>query len=711
MGRWCVVLACVLVVGCVRSQSILCNDGRTCPIGTACDEVNHQCVHPDALTACVQHPDGDPCMAGTSTEYVCKNEICVAPRCGDELVTPGEQCDASTPVVGTCVDAAYDYGVLGCDETCSPSTDSCHRLGWHYVNVPGFGGITAIWEDGADVWVANQNGVIHFDGDEWSGPDVISGTKWWVRGIWASGNTVIAVGSRGTKGVLARSLDHGLTWNEMEVPELMRAVWGRSANEVYAVGDGGAIYKLTSTWAKVTSPTAAQLNAVWGNGQIVAAVGEAGTIVASMGGNNFIQVRGNSSTESLLGVWGSSATDVFAVGFIDGSSVTPQLVRYKDGGITFPALPAEITGKLLGVSGRSGNEMYIAGEGTVLASDGVGWRTMEVPTGYPLSAIHAGTRKAYAAYQSQFFIEFEGAAWVAPNSGDPTTAFEDVWTDGNEIVAVGECAFQQYGGAGAVGNSLWTRLAAPTGGPCPGACPFLLAVWGSSTNDVYAGGPYGHFFHRDGGVWSCAPRPLGDSKWIWAIWGTGPNDVWVGGGMGDDSGVGLAHYNGNTWTDLSSQVMPHAQVIRDIWGTGPNDVYFVGKPGAIIHWNGSTFTKMQSPTPNVLHTILGVGPNDVYAAGDLGVILHYDGTAWSIMNVPPSTSVSTTDGIFDLCARAKDDIFAIGGRTMLHYNGAAWAPIVRPDGDSGKLCLAGNAQVLTGGELGAGSRLVGRLLP
>jgi len=57
----------------------------------------------------------------------------------------------------------------------------------------------------------------------------------------------------------------------------------------------------------------------------------------------------------------------------------------------------------------------------------------------------------------------------------------------------------------------------------------------------------------------------------------------------------------------------------DLWrrrcvGSGASDVFVVGTFGQIVHYNGTSWSKMTSGRPN-LSSCVGSGPSDVFALG------------------------------------------------------------------------------------------------
>ncbi len=142
------------------------------------------------------------------------------------------------------------------------------------------------------------------------------------------------------------------------------------------------------------------------------------------------------------------------------------------------------------------------------------------------------------------------------------------------------------------------------------------AVWGTSSNNVYA---VGHFYnpdtatpgtsimHWDGQKWKPESFWVGD---LYCIFGFNENDIWVAGY--NDANAIIGHGNGFSWY----QVTVNSTVdIHGIWGTSSSNLYAVGGYGTILHYNGATWTSMTSNTMLTLKDIWGIDANTIYAAG------------------------------------------------------------------------------------------------
>ncbi len=216
------------------------------------------------------------------------------------------------------------------------------------------------------------------------------------------------------------------------------------------------------------------------------------------------------------------------------------------------------------------------------------------------------------------------------------------------------------------GDKSWAPIAAGT----------FYSVWGSSANDVYAGGPGGivHSIHggsfvgesSDGGavppnilsVWGTGPTDVyagtstgavlhsaGDGQWqasyaepgsqAWAGWSSGPDDAYaiLASGGSKDPTAHLVHSRSGAWT--SEPVSTTATTLVTLWGSSATDVYAggwhvdsAGKGGDLFHSSGDgVWTRISLPgTPYDVRCIWGSGATDVYVAiydvNDGPVLLH-----------------------------------------------------------------------------------------
>ena len=119
----------------------------------------------------------------------------------------------------------------------------------------------------------------------------------------------------------------------------------------------------------------------------------------------------------------------------------------------------------------------------------------------------------------------------------------------------------------------------------------------------------------DGEKWNL--MQIHNNSPLYGIWHFNDNDIWVSSGF-------PKHWDGNQWTMYHLQDMGlGAEVSTEyIWASSPSDIYFVGIKGSIVHYNGSTFRKIESGTGVKLRNISGSSDGEhVFVTGyDLSLI-------------------------------------------------------------------------------------------
>jgi hypothetical protein len=216
------------------------------------------------------------------------------------------------------------------------------------------------------------------------------------------------------------------------------------------------------------------------------------------------------------------------------------------------------------------------------------------------------------------------------------------------------------------------------------------ALWGSSPADVFAAGNT-NIWHYDGTQWQVTPREL---ELYSAIWGSSPHDV-VAVGVSDasrESGL-ILHYDGRTWEHEGGGRGWYPGSAYDVAGSSPSDVYVVGiewaPPDAppefdystsrVVHYDGNTWStsfesKLISGTDAFsAAAVWANAPNDAFLVGSGGGILHFDGTAWSPMISP------TSQALYDVWGNSSSNVYAVGAGGILHYDGKTWTVIKNTD--------------------------------
>jgi len=243
--------------------------------------------------------------------------------------------------------------------------------------------LNGIWGQGPnDIFaVGNRGAIVHYSGQKWSAmeaeKDRTTGRD--LYAIWGrSGSDVSAVGQAGT--FLHFDGNH---WSDVPTPAKydFYGVWSDAEfDHTYMVGSNGTILDyFNGQWISIPRTTNAQLNGIWGmpGGKTVFVVGapreddqqKLHYTIIRYNGLNWSPMETavvEPGRGKLNGVWGTSATNVFAVGD-DG------IILHYDGKLWTP-MDSGTTANLYAVWGYSSNSVYVVGSyGTILFHDGKQW--------------------------------------------------------------------------------------------------------------------------------------------------------------------------------------------------------------------------------------------------------------------------------------------------------------------------------------------------
>jgi hypothetical protein len=143
-------------------------------------------------------------------------------------------------------------------------------------SVSGSGGELFVVGDAATILESTTRGA------SWNDVSPMSGDT--LFGVWSGGGATYAVGvfNGGTQGYVLASTDGMNFTQQSNTANVLRAVWGSGASDVYALGDYGTAYHSTGNgvWTPQTTGSSANLYAIWGSSSSdVYIVGASGTIL------------------------------------------------------------------------------------------------------------------------------------------------------------------------------------------------------------------------------------------------------------------------------------------------------------------------------------------------------------------------------------------------------------------------------------------------
>ena len=213
----------------------------------------------------------------------------------------------------------------------------------------------------------------------------------------------------------------------------------------------------------------------------------------------------------------------------------------------------------------------------------------------------------------------------------------------------------------------------------------LNTIHAFSNNDIWAfsSAPY----HYDGVSWISHNISGLFNGYAYGSWGTSSNDLYMVGGNGS-----IAHYNGSSWSKLESGT---ELTLSDVYGTNGNEVYVSGvevfKSGIVLKGNSTGFKVLKNSgyvsESELFETLYGeLGSVWIDEKGTLytaGSYLYWQRRGqWDFVNSLPENyyqaniSAEARGYITGIKGNASNDYVLIGGRnTLQHFNGISWQQI------------------------------------
>lgn len=471
-----------------------------------------------------------------------------------------------------------------------------------------------------------------------------------------------------------------MAWTARDGRALLSA-WMAESGVAWAVGPPGAVVQWTgSSWLTHEIATTYWLNTVWGTGpDNVYAAGFQGLLLHYDGAEWRFESSG--VTETISGMWGDSPDRLFAVGE-NGTAL-----RFD--GTSWQPLPAGSTADLRAIWGVDTGEVIVGAEdGTIWEFDGSAWDSLTQLGGAVRSLWAAAANDVWAIAGAGIW-RYDGAAWSTPTADQVTTCGAAVRGRKATVVIAACDGIFEYDGQ-SWSQSPWI----------PGTAPTAVAL--DQTDRGVVVGDEGVTFHRDGSEW-LRDYPSSDAfVTFMAISGRSPTDLLLAGW------TGVWSFDGRQWemnpTSVSARAVWAAPetdrafaaaatddivlfdhsgemrrwtrpgIVEALWGTSESDVYALQRQlpsleRTLIHYNGQIWSNI-SLAGTIPLGLAAFSSSDIalagYQSGQTPVLARFNGQAWSLDNPAPPVVVS------HLWGTSWDNLFASGGRSILHFDGQGW---------------------------------------
>lgn len=255
----------------------------------------------------------------------------------------------------------------------------------------------------------------------------------------------------------------GDKWQAVQrnLPGALLSVWGASATDVWAVGgdpgDGRgpmALHFDGTSWKRLDTGQVGDLWWVFGFAGGPIYMGGDGGVILSYAGGAFTKMS-TPGTDVVFGIWGSSPSDVWAVGGATGGARGGFAWRLNgDKWENAPGFPASIatTDAIWKIAGRSANDVWMVGtNGKVVRFSGSPPLTEMTTGGESLFTVHANSKRfaAVGGFGTGIILENEGANWV---NATPPSAQALI---GVVLTETGGYAVGQYGSVYRRGSDGW----------------------------------------------------------------------------------------------------------------------------------------------------------------------------------------------------------------------------------------------------------------
>jgi hypothetical protein len=114
---------------------------------------------------------------------------------------------------------------------------------------------------------------------------------------------------------------------------------------------------------------------------------------------------------------------------------------------------------------------------------------------------------------------------------------------------------------------------------------------------------------------------------------------------------------------------PGSNGVTALWAFAPDDVWAGSQ--IVLHFDGTSFKPVETPPIGFVADFWGFGPNDLYAVSGAS-LLHWDGAAWSVIDFADTIDPSNLTAVW---GTSGGDLWLgddLNGR-VYHWDGLAWS--------------------------------------
>lgn len=415
-------------------------------------------------------------------------------------------------------------------------------------------------------WICKNN-IYRFNGSSWKdiGP---WNSEVDMRSVWGNSAHDVFIGAGA-----GRMLHYdGATLVPMDIPtgRTITGIWGRSNDDVYAVTPGlpaEVLHYDGVSWQTINASLNVSVGAIHEGGGGVIASGSAGYAIYD--GSNWSSGT-VAAHERVMGIWGRSSNDLFAI--TDGSMLHHDGAKWR---------------RLMGGSNVQWNGVWVAENGEAFAvnekgierRDATGWQPMIGQGG--LAIWGRSSSDVYIVGGEGTINHYDGSEWRPMQSGT-TQELRGIWGTDDRTIVAGQSVILSNDGGG------WVQM--------QGDIPQVeyRGVWGTSNDNVFVVGGAGTILHYDGAEWT--PMKTGQDAALAGVWGSSETDVYAVGENAPFDGptryiaATILHFDGTAWTRIHSEGIP---TLKAVWGRSSNDVFALGYN--VWHFDGSMWDWQKLP--------------------------------------------------------------------------------------------------------------------